>query len=105
MVPSVAMSVPQSYRDEFQTSLGHANTRGCNLTMNFVGAEEKSDFCSRRLSSVRTVHGILLNVLPKILANSAWRRLRGIGASHDFTIFLDTAFTLHHRHKYSPHRH
>src|SRR5215470_7888080 len=73
--------------------------------MNFVGAEKKSDFCGRRLSSIRTVHGILLNVLPKILANSAWRRLCGIGGSHDFTIFHDSAFTLQHRNKNGARRH
>src|ERR1700741_5678748 len=64
------------------------------LAMYFVGPEEKSDFGCRRFSPVGSVHGILLDVFAPILTDGSWRRLRGIGGPHDFSIFQDGAFPL-----------
>jgi hypothetical protein len=51
-----------------------------------VGPEEKCDLMSRRLGSVGSVYGILLNVLAAVTPDSARRRFGGVRRTHDFTI-------------------
>jgi hypothetical protein len=68
--------------------------RGLLVSMNLLRPEEKRDLRRCGFSPIRPMHRILLYVLTPIATDRARRRLRGIGCSHDVTIFCDSAFTL-----------